>query len=295
MSLNSLITTVGTYFVKSCYLLCRRSITTTQLLEGDMFLLDFCKKFAALYRRENCTINMHLHGHLVECIEDFGPVYAFWCFAYERMNGILGSYHVNNHHISIQLTIRFLYSKAYAPSRWPKKYADEYLPFINNFTYEKGCLQQKTVEPEISTFISDNIVALPPLQEYALDQHEQEAMYLLYDSLLQSCTYRILVLSRRAKALLVQNVIIGAEGTRHTKSSFVLAKNSTTNSVCLAEIVFFLHCTAISNTTNSHTRRWVAAVKWYMDHPCRVWFGNPVQVWSTARVTQGYRLYLYIT
>lgn len=235
-------------FVKSCYLLCRRSITTTQLLEGDKFLMDFCKKFAELHGHGNCTINMHLHGHLVECIEDFGPVYAFWCFSYERMNGILGSYPVNNHHISIQLTRRFLYSKAYAPSRWPKKYVDEYLPFINNFTYEKGCLQQKTMETEISTFLSDSIVALPPLQEYALEQHEQEAMYLLYDCLLQSGTYRILVLSRRTKALLIQNFISGAEGSRHTKSSLVLAKNPTTNTVCLAEIVFFLDCTAISST-----------------------------------------------
>lgn len=124
------------------------------------------------------------------------------------------------------------------------------------------------METEISTFSSDSIVALPPLQEYALDQREQDAMYLLYDCLLQSGSYRIVVLSRRTKALLVQNFIIGAEGSRHTKSSLVLAKNPTTNSVCLAEIVFFLDCTAISNTTNCHTRRWVAAVKWYMDHPC---------------------------
>ena len=130
-------------FVKACYLLCRRSITETHLQEGDQFLMDFCVRFAELYGQEKCTINMHLHGHLVECIEDFGPVYSFWCFAFERMNGILGSYHVNNHHISIQLTRRFLDSKAYAPSNWPIQYADEYLPFINTFSYHKGCLQQK--------------------------------------------------------------------------------------------------------------------------------------------------------
>ena len=41
-------------------------------------------------------MNMHLHLHLAECIVDYGPVYAFWCFAFERMNGVLGSYHTNN-------------------------------------------------------------------------------------------------------------------------------------------------------------------------------------------------------
>ena len=79
-------------FVKACYLLCCRSITETQLQEGDQFLMGFCVRFAELYGQEKCTINMHLHGHLVECIEDFGPVYSFWCFAFERMNGILGSW-----------------------------------------------------------------------------------------------------------------------------------------------------------------------------------------------------------
>ena len=53
-------------------------------------------------------MNMHLHGHIKECIEDFGPVYSFWCFSFERLNGILGSYHTNNRTISVQIIKRFL-------------------------------------------------------------------------------------------------------------------------------------------------------------------------------------------
>ena len=105
------------------------------------------------------------------------------------MNGVLGSYHVNIHHISIQLTRRFLDSKAYAPFKWPMLYADEYLPFLNSFTYHKGGLQQTTLER------SDKIVALPLQREYALEQCEQESIYPLFDTLLPSNTYRILVLS----------------------------------------------------------------------------------------------------
>ena len=44
--------------------------------------------------------NMHLHGHLKECILDFGPVYTFWLFSFERLNGVLGFYHTNRHDIS---------------------------------------------------------------------------------------------------------------------------------------------------------------------------------------------------
>ena len=32
---------------------------------------------------------MHLHRHLAERIRDFGPVYSFWCFAFERISSAL--------------------------------------------------------------------------------------------------------------------------------------------------------------------------------------------------------------
>ena len=62
-----------------------------------------------------------------------GPVYSFWCFAFERMNGMLGSYHVNNHHISIQLTRRFLNSKLYC-------LYNPYLHLFNAHFFRKICL-----------------------------------------------------------------------------------------------------------------------------------------------------------
>ena len=96
--------------------------------------MKFCTKFVDLYGMECCTINMHLHGHLMECILDYGPVYSFWCFAFERMNGILGSYHTNNDNISVQLTRHFLDSKIYAVFNWPTDFAAEYLPILEKFS-----------------------------------------------------------------------------------------------------------------------------------------------------------------
>ena len=33
---------------------------------------------------------MHLHTHITDCILDYGPVYSFWLYSFERYNGILG-------------------------------------------------------------------------------------------------------------------------------------------------------------------------------------------------------------
>ena len=73
-------------FVKACCrLVCSRSITLSQLVEADVLLLSFCKKFEELYGSSFCTINLHFHCHLKECMEDFGPLYAFWLFSFERL------------------------------------------------------------------------------------------------------------------------------------------------------------------------------------------------------------------
>ncbi len=68
-------------FVKSCYLLSRRTITLQQLQQADEHLIEFYKAFEQLYGKTYCNIILHLHGHLDECVRDHGPVYAFWLFA----------------------------------------------------------------------------------------------------------------------------------------------------------------------------------------------------------------------
>ena len=85
-----------TAFVHACQLLCRKVITREECMEADQKLMRFCVMFEALCGKEKCTPNIHLHGHLKDCILDYGPVFSFWCFSFERYNGIMGDYHTNN-------------------------------------------------------------------------------------------------------------------------------------------------------------------------------------------------------
>lgn len=63
----------------------------------------FCKE-VKLYGKHTVTLNMYHHGHLKECISDYGPIYSFWLFSFERYNEILGSYQKS---IEVQLMQRF--------------------------------------------------------------------------------------------------------------------------------------------------------------------------------------------
>ena len=80
------------HLVLASRLLCKNSITNTDVQVADLLLLQFCKKIEQLFGTTVITPNMHLHGHLKDVIEDYGPLHCFWLFSYERFNGILGNY-----------------------------------------------------------------------------------------------------------------------------------------------------------------------------------------------------------
>ena len=94
-------------FVLACRRLCRRTLTENDVTVADLLLVQFCKRVHRLFGYEFVTPNMHLHNHLASCIRDFGPLHAFWLYAFERYNGLLGNLPNNNRGIEIQLMQRF--------------------------------------------------------------------------------------------------------------------------------------------------------------------------------------------
>ncbi|CAG8724606.1 1471_t:CDS:2, partial [Ambispora leptoticha] len=66
-------------------------------------LLNMVKLIKKKYGPKKITPNLHLCLNICECVNDYGPMYAFWCFSYERMNGLLGSFYNSNRKIEIEL------------------------------------------------------------------------------------------------------------------------------------------------------------------------------------------------
>lgn len=59
--------------------------------------------------------------------------------------------------------------------------------------------------------------------------------------------------------------------------------------ISLASICSFVKYIAKNCQIGEHSCLWVAAVSWYMPHNCAVWFGKPIQVWTTVTYP-GYNL-----
>lgn len=267
-------------FVRACNLLCQRSIT----LEADTLLLDFCLNFEQLYGAESCTINIHLHGHLKKYVEDFGPAYAFWLFSFERMNGILGSYHTNCHDISLQLMRRFVASLDCGSCNWPEEFKSEFAPLIFHCPYNKGSLMSTTLEVSLQNSSASEVKPLPPIVECAWLPHQKAALMCLIRDLVGHNNCMILTLFQKCKALSLGGFFIGSHKSRYTTSSHVMVKHPTHPSHShLARIEFFarvdIRQLAPQEPNQSY---WVAVISLYFPHEQREWFGHPTEVWGRS-------------
>ena len=87
--------TCSSLFVDACHYLLQPSISLLDLNQADTKFIEFATSFQMLYGKCHTTPNMHLHLHIKECVLNYGPVHSFWCFPFERFNGVLGSFQKN--------------------------------------------------------------------------------------------------------------------------------------------------------------------------------------------------------
>ena len=100
---------------ESIRLLCEivKIIVQPALTNADISRLDCLIKshhqcFEKNYGRFEVSVNYHMALHIPDMIKDFGPPHSFWCFSFERMNGVLSGLPNSNHHIEQELFTKFL-------------------------------------------------------------------------------------------------------------------------------------------------------------------------------------------
>lgn len=70
-------------------------------MKADALLVNFCTGMKKLHGKQFLTCNMHRHCYLHSVLLDYGPVFGFWLFSFERYNGQLGSTLTNNRSVEI--------------------------------------------------------------------------------------------------------------------------------------------------------------------------------------------------
>src|SRR5271170_7816227 len=89
-----------THFVKICQISVSRILKRNMIKEAYKRLVKMVKIIKQYYEQEKITPNLYLSLHLYKCANNYEPLYTFWCFSFERMNGILGT--LPNSHRNIE-------------------------------------------------------------------------------------------------------------------------------------------------------------------------------------------------
>ncbi|GET63382.1 hypothetical protein GLOIN_2v1786147 [Rhizophagus irregularis DAOM 181602=DAOM 197198] len=96
-------------FVRICSISVSRIVEVDFMREAHQRLINLVKLIEENYGRDKITPNLHLSLHLCECSLDYGPLYTFWCFSFERMNGMLGSFPNSRRKIEPEIMRRLMF------------------------------------------------------------------------------------------------------------------------------------------------------------------------------------------
>lgn len=285
-------------FVLACFFLCRRAISKTDLVKADLLLIKFCKKVEELYGNNSITPNMHLHGHLADCIKDYGSVYGFWLFSFERYNGTLGNFHTNKKNVTVQLMRHFIFESQCHQLATPDMFKDEFyslLPIQRNISEIHLSCSSFSGFQYVSTPSVSKVGCLSP-SDYA---YLTEMYSHLYNTTIDGdqMTYTVKIF----KSITLYGRQFGSLRSPSTKHSAYLFASWADHDGSLNEsaeqrpgrvLYYILHKLKINSVYQDHV---LAVVHWYSEHSCHSLYGKPLEIWSTAIIPEGPSMYLPVT
>ena len=304
-------------FVKACSLLCCKLIKKSEIVTADQYLLQFCRNFEALHGVEVCTPNMHLHLHLKESLLDYGPIYAFWLFSFERFNGLLGTYSTNKRNIEIQLMRKFINQQKVKDLKFPEEHKELYEAVFGS-SKQSGSLYH-TSSPEfmlqlkhmctdpiseiISFKITECVKPLHPVWKKALSMEEIKDLETMYNQLhptevIESISHFVFKVNR----VMLNNEIIGSVCSRSKKASVIGAYWPSEGSLSAIDytrlqigiIQYFIeHKIVLKESGSSLEQTYLlCCMKWLMPHSEHNYFGNSVIVAQRLEVAESPMRYM---
>ena len=276
-------------FVLACNILCQPMLTKVDVQKADMLLLKFGRTVESLYTPGVVTPNMHLHGHLAECIYQYGPIASFWLFSFERYNGLLGEFSNNKKNIEMQLMRKFL-SIIHANTSQHSLELDS--DMMREFTMKTYALETTDSELTCTVYSNDTLTApfkpvqsvswkaedvqLPKKWTFAsLDQEDAETMASVYTTLFPKHSFSASAIPLMCKKF--SSIRIGWEhfGSRYrhkkVSSCYILASwanpdgTININSYVLrpGEIRYFLHHKIVLGNPPQTLELILAVVQWF--------------------------------
>ena len=304
------------HFVLACRILCKQSLRDLDITLADSLLLQFCKRVTRLYGKTSITPNMHLHGHLKDVVQDYGPIHEFWCYSFERFNGILGKQPTNNRAIEPQLLKQFLLDNASSSYNFPCEFKNDFASLdLNNVQRSKltGSVLDTITKDEFLLPARYNRCVLSlddieQLQKLYLILHPEYSnisvnrVYKKYSSItLKGKVYRSSGLkNQHADRLLVvlaswNQSVFGPPPTSLPDAAFHSNSNYRPINV-LYYITATCRFTCPDKPEQECQQEWTLAhVSWLFPHPKRYHLGKPAELWcSIASLSESFGIHSFV-
>ena len=281
-------------FVRACNMLCTQIITIDAIRVAHCYLVEFCRQYVSLYGEENCTPNMHLHLHLKECLLDYGPVQSFWCYPFERFNGVMGKYHTNNSIIELQIMEKFLTEQKIKSLIFTSEAAGTFTfqenlsgsskeSSSNEYIFKlMSFARSDNLHSDYSNFLESEIIdVLPPHFSGTLTNTETQYLKSLYKFLYPDINIiHISPFYTSAKKCVIANELFTTSNTRQ-KSSVIMAywpvENCTSTLELQVGIIkqFLKHkIKVVVNETTKDITHIFCKIDWHIKHVQANWYGT---------------------
>ena len=296
-------------YVKACSLICVRCLSKQNIeLSDKYFKLFFCK-FLDINGAQCCTPNMHLHMHLKECLLDYGPPYSFWCFGFERFNGILGSFPTNKKYIEPQIMKKCLMLQELHNHTFPSEgetfqsILSGHLPSISGSLLTSMASDREwskllvfsapVLEKELSFVVGDNEKCIPPIKQAVLDSDKVKLLEGMYKFIYPEAVFlsinRFVKQSSRASLF---NEVFGSNSMSRENGTVISAYwpvndesswlRDTALPLSVGQIQFFIKHELVLHNESKKQDHILAYVRWYKKkHSHSNWFGSSAVVLQT--------------
>ncbi|XP_061190105.1 uncharacterized protein LOC133197961 [Saccostrea echinata] len=303
-------------FVLACKFLCSRSLTKNHVKVAHLLLISFCESVERAFGDEVITPNIHLHAHLDKCLYDFGPVYAFWLFSFERENGILGAFPTNNRFVELQLMRKFLKTVHVVDIDCKENIGQDFGPEFERIvsmidSKDRGTLAEMNMCQNISLSkmssrnvevsmcdwtlgMINSVFSHSTLKNCFLNERDFSYLKHLYQVLYPNVLIENIEVCntfRSTESINVFGNIIGTKRGRSNRSSMIIAhwygNNGQISSFENMDLKprpgqvekIILHNILIEGKSHVHC---LARVKWFckVNETMKNYFGKPVEVWK---------------
>ena len=289
-------------FVRACSILGHRIVTKSDVESADLLLVTFCKTFQQLYGEDKCTPNMHLHLHLKDCLLDFGPPHSFWCFSFERYNGLLGSFHTNQKKVEVQIMKKFINSQILNSAKQNAKL--EFVSLLSGVDRRNSSIITESADDleclrllfmssstlpnsTLSFQVNQNVSLLPPVRKYVFSSATLKQLEQLYKQLIMTSNFSVSPFYIRSGRVMFCGEVIGSQmnAISCNSSCVILAYwpvqdgpisdiDTTRLRVGCVQYYVKLSLNMLDDSSNGLKQEYICAyVQWKRQHPQESWFG----------------------